>query len=92
MRRPDASLNSPTIVLDSSALLAFLQLEPGSARVAAALLDGAAISTVNLAEVYTKLVATGRPVSTNYRKTARRRTVRAALYRNGRLCDREYGA
>lgn len=64
MQRPDASSNSPTIVLDASALLAFLLHEPGFDRVYAALLGGAAISTVNLAEVYTKTVASGRPVST----------------------------
>ncbi len=64
MQRPDASSNSPTIVLDASALLAFLLHEPGFERVYAALLGGAAISTVNLAEVYTKTVTSGRPVST----------------------------
>jgi PIN domain nuclease of toxin-antitoxin system len=39
-------------VLDASALLAYLQGEPGSARVEAAL-DNAGISAVNLAEVLT---------------------------------------
>lgn len=41
-------------ILDASALLALLQDEPGAGRVAAAL-PGAAISSVNLAEVVSKL-------------------------------------
>jgi ribonuclease VapC len=40
-----------TIVLDASALLAYLQKEAGGDVVAAAIADGATISTVNLAEV-----------------------------------------
>lgn len=47
-------------VLDASALLALLRSEPGAARVAA-VLGGAGISAVNLAEVFTKMVAHGRP-------------------------------
>lgn len=46
-------------VLDSSALLALAQGEPGASDVRQALLDGAAISAVNLAETYTKLVEAG---------------------------------
>jgi ribonuclease VapC len=46
-------------VLDSSALLAIIHGEPGAQRVAAALAAGAAISTVNLAEVITKLTERG---------------------------------
>ena len=42
-------------VLDASALLALLNGEPGSEQVADVIVDGAAISTVNLAEVVTKL-------------------------------------
>jgi ribonuclease VapC len=42
-------------VLDASALLAFLQREPGQERVADALTPGSAISTVNLSEVVAKL-------------------------------------
>ncbi|MDQ3693476.1 MAG: type II toxin-antitoxin system VapC family toxin [Chloroflexota bacterium] len=63
METPAAKPNSPTVVLDSSALLAFLQREPGSARVRFALIEGAAICSVNLAEVYGKWVATGRLVT-----------------------------
>lgn len=42
------------VVLDSSALLCLLNAEPGADRVAASL-EGAAISTVNLAEAVGKL-------------------------------------
>jgi ribonuclease VapC len=45
------------VVLDASALLAYIHGEPGAKRVAAAL-DEAVISTVNLAEAVTKLVLT----------------------------------
>jgi PIN domain nuclease of toxin-antitoxin system len=48
------------VVLDASALLAFLQREPGSGRVRQALPD-AVIGSVNLAEVVTKLVQWGAP-------------------------------
>ncbi|MBT6276062.1 MAG: type II toxin-antitoxin system VapC family toxin [Chromatiales bacterium] len=41
-------------VLDASALLAYIQHEPGSAIVSTALNDGALISTVNWAEVIQK--------------------------------------
>lgn len=47
-----------TVVLDASALLALLQVEPGSDRVAQALPD-AAMSVANLAEVAAKLVDIG---------------------------------
>lgn len=42
-------------VLDASALMALLHEEPGSDKVAHAVKDGAAISTVNLSEVASKL-------------------------------------
>ncbi len=42
-------------VLDASALLALLNREPGYEQVVRAIADGAAVSTVNLAEVVTKL-------------------------------------
>ena len=42
------------VVLDASALLAFLLDEPGADVVEQAILEGAAISTVNLAEVLTR--------------------------------------
>jgi len=45
---------APTPVLDASALLAYLREEPGADIVAAAIADGAAISTVNLAEVLSR--------------------------------------
>lgn len=46
------------MVLDASALLALINAEPGAATVAAALAD-AAIGTVNLAEVVTRLIELG---------------------------------
>jgi PIN domain nuclease of toxin-antitoxin system len=49
-----------TVVLDASALLALLQAEPGSDRVARALPD-AAMSVANLAEVAAKQVDIGLP-------------------------------
>jgi len=45
-------------VLDSSAVLALLQSERGSV-VVASVIGGALLSTVNLAEIYTKLVLKG---------------------------------
>ena len=47
-----------TVVLDTSALLALLWGEPGDERVAA-VLSGAKMSTVNLAELVAKLVDRG---------------------------------
>lgn len=49
------------VILDASALLALLNQEPGSDVVAAAMRDGAAISTINLAEVVAKLAEAGMP-------------------------------
>lgn len=43
-------------------LLAYLQREPGYDRVRNALIQGAAISAVNLAEVYAKVVERGLPL------------------------------
>jgi ribonuclease VapC len=48
-----------TAVLDASALLALLRHEPGAERVAAAVRQGAAMSTVNLAEVAAFLARSG---------------------------------
>ncbi len=48
-----------SVVLDASALLALLNQEPGAEKLTPELLSGAAISTVNLAEVHSKLVARG---------------------------------
>ena len=46
-------------VLDASAVLAYVQGEPGAARVSEALAAGAMLSVVNLAEVVTKLAGDG---------------------------------
>jgi ribonuclease VapC len=48
-------------VLDASALLALLNGEAGSEQVANVIVNGAAISAVNLAEVVTKLSEIGMP-------------------------------
>ncbi|HYH65622.1 MAG TPA: type II toxin-antitoxin system VapC family toxin [Urbifossiella sp.] len=50
------------VVLDSSAVLAALQKEPGGDQVLSRL-DGAAISAVNFAEVVSKLARTGGDLS-----------------------------
>lgn len=42
------------LVLDASALLAYLRDEPGAELVAEAIADGVVISTVNLAEVFSR--------------------------------------
>jgi len=47
------------IVLDASAMLAALNHEPGSEKLTPEMLSNAAGSTVNLAEVHTKLVSRG---------------------------------
>ena len=49
----------PTSVLDASALLAYLQDEPGAFLVAEALVQGAVMSAVNWAEVLSKLAERG---------------------------------
>jgi len=49
----------PTAVLDASAILAYLKRETGYEQVRNALEAGAAMSTVNLSEVYGRVVATG---------------------------------
>jgi len=46
-------------VLDASAALAFIQSEPGDDVVRDALAHGATISSVNLAEVHSRLIAQG---------------------------------
>ncbi len=51
-----------SVVLDASALLAFLGAEPGAERVAAHLNEGALMSAVNLAEVVSKLSERGMPL------------------------------
>ena len=52
-------MSAPAFVLDASALLAWLQGEPGTPIVRAALNDQAVISVVNWAEVLTKLADLG---------------------------------
>jgi|HubBroStandDraft_1064217.scaffolds.fasta_scaffold00507_20 ribonuclease VapC len=47
------------VVLDASAVLAVLNNEPGADRLTPELLSNATCSTVNLAEVQTKLVSAG---------------------------------
>jgi|SRR5580658_4576263 ribonuclease VapC len=47
------------VVLDASALLAILNQEPGAEALTPEILSGAAISTVNLAEVHGRLVGRG---------------------------------
>jgi len=51
----------PHCVLDASALLTLLHQEPRSNKVVQAIEDGAAISTVNLSEVASKLNDLGAP-------------------------------
>jgi PIN domain nuclease of toxin-antitoxin system len=51
----------PAVVLDSSALLAFLQDEPGAEAVEGALAERAAMSAANWAEVLTKMADAGVP-------------------------------
>ncbi len=47
------------MILDASAILAFLLAEPGQERVAEALLEDTTMTTVNFAEVATKYVLRG---------------------------------
>lgn len=48
-----------TVVLDASAILVSLNSEPGSEKLTPAIIEAAVSSTVNLAEVQTKLVDYG---------------------------------
>lgn len=52
-------MNSNNVVLDASAVLAALYREPGADKLSLDLLARALISSVNLAEVHSKLVALG---------------------------------
>jgi ribonuclease VapC len=64
--RADAAITRS--VLDASALLAYLQGEPGSSTVEAALAAGAVISIVNYAEVLSRLADVGEdPATANHR-------------------------
>jgi PIN domain nuclease of toxin-antitoxin system len=53
---------SEAVVLDASAVLALMDAEPGQESVAA-VLPGALVSTVNLAEVVSKLAERGMPAA-----------------------------
>ncbi|MDA8193197.1 MAG: type II toxin-antitoxin system VapC family toxin [Thermaerobacter sp.] len=53
----------PEIIVDASAVLAYLQQEQGHDLVETALMDRAVISAVNLAEVVAKLTDGGMPVA-----------------------------
>ena len=59
MRSANGASGTSSSVLDASALIALLYGEPGGDRVADALDRGAAISTVNLAEVVGRLSDAG---------------------------------
>jgi ribonuclease VapC len=50
------------IVLDASAILAFIQGEPGSEKLTPEVLSSSICSAVNLAEVHSKLVSRGWPL------------------------------
>jgi ribonuclease VapC len=54
----------PTAILDASALLAYLQGEPGAAVVANALAKGSLMSSVNWAETLSKLAERGQDPDT----------------------------
>lgn len=56
-------------VLDASALLTLLNQEPGADKLTPDILDGAVSSTVNLAEVQSKLVQRGMPPDAAWRAT-----------------------
>lgn len=58
------------VVLDASAVLALVHGEPGAERVLA-VLDRAAISAVNLAEVVSRLAERGRPAAAIRRQLTR---------------------
>jgi ribonuclease VapC len=54
-------VNANKVVMDASALLALIHEEPGADKLVPELLAHSAVSTVNLAEVQSKLVASGWP-------------------------------
>lgn len=62
LRSVTPPLSMSEVVLDSSAILAALRAEPGAEKVVP-LLDGALLSTVNLAEVIAKLSEYGMPAN-----------------------------
>lgn len=62
-------LNVNRVVLDASALLALLNDEPGTDQLTAEVLNRAFCSTVNLAEVHSKLVREGVPAAEAWEST-----------------------
>jgi ribonuclease VapC len=50
-------MSTTVVVLDASAILAYLFREPGAEKLTDEILEGAVVSTVNLAEVQSKLVS-----------------------------------
>ena len=74
-------------VLDASALLAFLQQEPG-ADIVAGILDRCAMSTVNLSEAVAKLAEAGASLPDDFADTAALTLIpfdRAQAYASARL-------
>jgi ribonuclease VapC len=62
----------PSTVLDASAMLAYLRDEPGADVVSDAIAGGAAISTVNLAEVLSRIADRGSdPIALVHQMTER---------------------
>ena len=79
-------------VLDASAILAAIQAEPGSAKVAA-MLGRAAVSAVNVAEVVTKLLRVGQTEAAAYEDLAALRLEiipfdRALAHKTASLCPK----
>ncbi len=72
-------MTRPGTVLDASALLAYLLLEPGWEAVAAALMDPCAISAVNYAETLSKLSDHGQDVEQAADRMRRQGITGAAL-------------
>lgn len=62
-------MNLNKLVLDSSAILAVVNAEPGHEKLTDDLLAGAVASTVNLAEVQAKLVSRGWPADLAWQDT-----------------------
>jgi PIN domain nuclease of toxin-antitoxin system len=69
----------PGIVLDSSAFLAYLFLEPGAELVEQSLAGSAAMSAVNFAETLSRISDLGQDVDETVRRLAQRGLTGAAL-------------
>ncbi len=54
-------MSSPRVILDASAVLAWMNREPGAERVSEMLMEGTLISAVNAAEVISKQADLGAP-------------------------------